>query len=93
LCGVYEPAARLLRPKPRENANVLCACFNLRALRGVRPGANDQRSQRTERHVVRFCFANNRRAFDEIRATQKGGRRTTPKILTRAPDAFPDEKK
>ena len=31
--------------------------------------------------------------IDEVRATQKGNRWTMSKILTRAPDAFPDEKK
>ncbi len=30
--------------------------------------------------------------IDEVRATQKGNRWTMSKILTRAPDAFPDEK-
>lgn len=31
--------------------------------------------------------------IDDIRSTQKGGRWTMSKILTGAPDAFPDEKK
>ncbi len=31
--------------------------------------------------------------IDDVRATRKGNRWTMSKILTRAPDAFPDEKK
>lgn len=39
-----------------------------------------------------LVFENGRWVIDEVSATQKGNRWTMSKILTHAPDAFPDEK-